>query len=204
MVLESRRGLGLNEVVQLVDLDVGGPVGNIAEHLLDGRHQALLAEAVVGLLRLPDVEDPHAAVLPLPRRVHHQPLGWVLLGFDDRVHLVVFVRSSLQVGDYAYWHASLPSGTTEPNLSGVTTLELRAMRAAGQLLQRPPGVGPVEIVRRLLAVQSQDLNQGRRALRARGSGFIAADVDAAIASDAAVLGGGWGRGADGRAAAGAV
>src|SRR3954454_3799806 len=61
------------------------------------------------------------------------------------------------------------------------------MRAAGQLLQRPPEAGTVEIVRRLLAVQSQDLNQGRRALRARGSGFTAADVDAAIVSERSIV-----------------
>jgi hypothetical protein len=64
---------------------------------------------------------------------------------------------------------------------------IRALRAAGQLLQRPDGFGPVEIVRRLLAVQSQDLNQGRRALRARGTGFTAADVDHAIVEDGSIV-----------------
>jgi hypothetical protein len=72
----------------------------------------------------------------------------------------------------------------------VTTLgakSLRALRAAGQLLQRPPGFTPEAIVRRLLAVQSQDLIQGRRALRARGQGFTAADVDRVLVEDRSVV-----------------
>ncbi len=64
---------------------------------------------------------------------------------------------------------------------------LRALRAAGQLLHRPLGFGPAEIVERLLAVQSQDLIQGRRALRARGEGFTAADVDAAILDERSIV-----------------
>jgi hypothetical protein len=61
------------------------------------------------------------------------------------------------------------------------------MRAAGQLLHRPPGATPESIVRRLLAVQSQDMTQARRALRARGKGFTAADVDAVLIEDRAVV-----------------
>jgi hypothetical protein len=60
---------------------------------------------------------------------------------------------------------------------------LRAIRAGRQLLHRPSGGTPVAIVRTLLAVQSQDLRAARLALRARGSGFVAADVDAALTED---------------------
>src|SRR5918998_6629490 len=64
---------------------------------------------------------------------------------------------------------------------------LRAARAAANLLHRPPGQTPEAIVARLLAVQSQDLIQGRRALRARGGGFTAADVDRAIAEERSIV-----------------
>jgi hypothetical protein len=64
---------------------------------------------------------------------------------------------------------------------------LRVTRAARQLLHRPSGFGPAQVVERLLAVQSQDLIQGRRALRARGEGFVAADVDAAIVEERSVV-----------------
>jgi hypothetical protein len=64
---------------------------------------------------------------------------------------------------------------------------LRSLRAAGQLLHRPPGYAPEAIVRRLLAVQSQDVIQGRRALRARGEGFTAADVDRVLVEDRSVV-----------------
>jgi Winged helix DNA-binding domain len=55
-------------------------------------------------------------------------------------------------------------------------VSLRASRAAAQLLHRPRRLGATELVRRLLAVQAQDLRSARLALRARG----AADVDAAL------------------------
>jgi hypothetical protein len=61
----------------------------------------------------------------------------------------------------------------------MTRAELRRARAAAQGLARP-ATGPVEIVRRLLAVQAQDTRAARLALRARGRGFGAADVDAAL------------------------
>ncbi|HEX4760461.1 MAG TPA: winged helix DNA-binding domain-containing protein [Thermoleophilaceae bacterium] len=64
---------------------------------------------------------------------------------------------------------------------------LRVTRAARQLLHRPSGFGPPEVVERLLAVQSQDLIQGRRALRARGEGFSAAGVDAALVEERSVV-----------------
>jgi hypothetical protein len=57
---------------------------------------------------------------------------------------------------------------------------LRRRRAAAQLLSRPGTKAPEEIVRHLLAVQAQDLRSARLALRARGEGFAAADVDRAL------------------------
>jgi DNA glycosylase AlkZ-like len=56
-------------------------------------------------------------------------------------------------------------------------VELRALRAAAQLLDEARRRTPVEIVGRLLAVQAQDLRSARLALRARSSGLTAADVD---------------------------
>jgi hypothetical protein len=69
----------------------------------------------------------------------------------------------------------------------VTAAELRERRARRQRLHRPPGGDPAAIVRGLLAVQAQDLRAARLALRARGTGFAAADVDAALASGALVV-----------------
>jgi Winged helix DNA-binding domain len=57
---------------------------------------------------------------------------------------------------------------------------LRARRATAQLLRGPGGSTPVRIVERLLAVQAQDLRAARLALRARGRGFSAADVNRAL------------------------
>jgi hypothetical protein len=66
------------------------------------------------------------------------------------------------------------------------TAVLRRRRAAAQRLHRPAG-GPVEIVRDLLAVQAQDHRAARLALRARGTGFDAAGVDAALADGSLVI-----------------
>jgi hypothetical protein len=59
-------------------------------------------------------------------------------------------------------------------------VSLRRLRAARQGLHRPAR-RPEAIVRGLLAVQAQDLRAARLALRARGAGFGAGDVDAALA-----------------------
>jgi hypothetical protein len=64
--------------------------------------------------------------------------------------------------------------------------ELRRARARAQWLHRP-GRTPAEVVGHLLAVQAQDLRAVRLALRARGTGFTAADVDAALASGELVI-----------------
>jgi hypothetical protein len=66
-------------------------------------------------------------------------------------------------------------------------MSLRASRAAAQLLHRPGGLGPVDLVRRLLAVQAQDLRSAQLALRARDPCVMAADVDAALAAGELVV-----------------
>jgi hypothetical protein len=63
---------------------------------------------------------------------------------------------------------------------------LRRARAAAQLLHRPQG-GAVGVVEHLLAVQAQDLRAARLALRARAKGLHAADVDAALTGDRALV-----------------
>jgi hypothetical protein len=57
---------------------------------------------------------------------------------------------------------------------------LRISRAAAQLLHRPKAASAREVVRRLLAVQAQDLRAARLALRARTHRLSASDVDAAL------------------------
>ena len=56
----------------------------------------------------------------------------------------------------------------------------RDRRAAAQLLHRPGVLGATELVRRLLAVQAQDLRSARLALRARDASIRRDDVDAAL------------------------
>jgi hypothetical protein len=58
--------------------------------------------------------------------------------------------------------------------------ELLVRRSASQLLARRIDRAPEAIVHALLAVQAQDRGAWRLALRARGSGFSAADVDKAL------------------------
>jgi hypothetical protein len=64
---------------------------------------------------------------------------------------------------------------------------LRRARAASQLLASREERTPEEIVGHLLAVQAQDLRSARLALRARGTGFGASDVDAALEDGRLVL-----------------
>jgi winged helix DNA-binding protein len=63
---------------------------------------------------------------------------------------------------------------------------LRRDRAAAQLLHRPVR-GAVDVVEHLLAVQAQDLRAARLALRARANGLRAADVDAALTEERALV-----------------
>jgi hypothetical protein len=61
-----------------------------------------------------------------------------------------------------------------------TAHALRISRAAAQLLHRPKAASAGELVRRLLAVQAQDLRAARLALRARTQRLTASAVDAAL------------------------
>ena len=65
--------------------------------------------------------------------------------------------------------------------------ELLVRRSASQLLDRRFDRDPVAIVEGLLAVQAQDRGAWRLALRARGSGFSAADVDRALTQERSLL-----------------
>ena len=71
---------------------------------------------------------------------------------------------------------------------------VRRRRAAAQLLHRPAGAGAADVVRRLLAVQAQDLRAARLALRARGAGLTADAVDAALDQERSVVVAWLGRG----------
>jgi Winged helix DNA-binding domain len=64
--------------------------------------------------------------------------------------------------------------------------DVRRARVAAQLLHRPRRVSVPDLVRRLLAVQAQDIAATPLALRARSPGLAAADVAAARA-DASVV-----------------
>jgi len=64
---------------------------------------------------------------------------------------------------------------------------VRRARAAAQLLATRDRREPEEIVRHLLAVQAQDLRAAKLALRARGTGFGASAVDAALADGRLVV-----------------
>lgn len=65
--------------------------------------------------------------------------------------------------------------------------QLRARRAAAQLLDEArPRTAP-EIVGRLLAVQSQDLRAARLMLRARSAGLTAADVDRELTTERSLV-----------------
>jgi DNA glycosylase AlkZ-like len=64
---------------------------------------------------------------------------------------------------------------------------LVAERCATQLLSGPPAASPVDVVRRLLAVQGQDPRGARLAIRARTAGLTAADVDRSMTADRSLL-----------------
>ena len=63
----------------------------------------------------------------------------------------------------------------------------RDLRLTAQLLSGPPAAGPVDVVRRLLAVQAQDPRGARLAVRARTEGLLAADVDRALSVERSLL-----------------
>jgi hypothetical protein len=64
---------------------------------------------------------------------------------------------------------------------------VHAERLTAQLLAGPPARDPVEVTRRLLAVQGQDPRGARLAIRARSTGLSAADVDRALTEDRSLL-----------------
>jgi winged helix DNA-binding protein len=73
-------------------------------------------------------------------------------------------------------------------------MSLRVRRAAAQLLHRPGRAKADAVVRRLLAVQAQDLRSARLALRARTEGLRAADVETALTDERSLAVGWLGRG----------
>ena len=62
-----------------------------------------------------------------------------------------------------------------------------AERLAAQLLAGAPALDPVEVTRRILAVQGQDPRGARLAIRARISGLTAEDVDRALTVERSLL-----------------
>ena len=66
-------------------------------------------------------------------------------------------------------------------------MRLIAERLSAQLLAGPPAREPVEVARRLLAVQGQDPRGARLAIRARSEGLSAADVDRALSEERSLL-----------------
>ncbi|MCW2970064.1 MAG: hypothetical protein JWO23_1191 [Solirubrobacterales bacterium] len=62
-----------------------------------------------------------------------------------------------------------------------------AERLTAQLLAGEPAGDPLQVVRRLLAVQGQDPRGARLAIRARSDGLTAADVDRALSEDRSLL-----------------
>jgi hypothetical protein len=73
-------------------------------------------------------------------------------------------------------------------------VQLRASRAAAQLLHRPRRLAAVGVVEHLLAVQAQDLRAARLALRARTEALTAADIDAALTDERSLVVAWLGRG----------
>ena len=66
-------------------------------------------------------------------------------------------------------------------------MDVVAERLTSQLLAGPRPREPVAVVERLLAVQGQDPRAVRLAIRARGAGISAADVDRALTDDRSLL-----------------
>jgi hypothetical protein len=69
----------------------------------------------------------------------------------------------------------------------VADAEVIAARLAAQGLREPITGGAAAVVRRLLAVQAQDLRAARLAIRARSAGLTAADVDRALTVDRSLV-----------------
>ncbi|WP_354699720.1 hypothetical protein DSM112329_05444 [Paraconexibacter sp. AEG42_29] len=69
----------------------------------------------------------------------------------------------------------------------MTANELRSRRALAQGLHRPAGLDAAGVVRRLLAVQGQELRSARRAVRSRSRGTTAAGVDRLLTEDRSLV-----------------
>lgn len=69
----------------------------------------------------------------------------------------------------------------------MSSQSVAAERLQAQLLVGPKASDPVEVARRLLAVQGQDPRGARLAIRVRSDGFSAADVDRALSDDRSLL-----------------
>jgi hypothetical protein len=64
---------------------------------------------------------------------------------------------------------------------------MHAERLTAQMLAGEPADDPVQVTRRLLAVQGQDQRGARLAIRARSTGLTVADVDRALTDDRSLL-----------------
>ena len=73
--------------------------------------------------------------------------------------------------------------------------ELRARRAAAQLLDAARPRSAPEVLGRLLAVQAQELRSARLAIRARSAGLTASDVDRELTTERSLVAG-WLAGLD--------
>jgi hypothetical protein len=71
----------------------------------------------------------------------------------------------------------------------VEQLELRARRAAAQLLDAARPRSAPEVVARLLAVQAQELRSARLAIRARSTGLTASDVERELTTERSLVAG---------------
>lgn len=76
----------------------------------------------------------------------------------------------------------MAQGSTDGRLPPVV-----AERLAAQGLSGPPARNPVHVVRRLLAVQGQDLRGARLSVRSRSADLTADDIDVALTSERSLL-----------------
>jgi hypothetical protein len=78
---------------------------------------------------------------------------------------------------------------TDPQIGEAATHADRVLRQrlAAQLLAGPPARRPLDVVRRLLAVQGQDLRGAQLAVRSRSTGLSVTDLDHALTVDRSLL-----------------
>jgi hypothetical protein len=85
-------------------------------------------------------------------------------------------------------------GSSSSSLRSSMSSALRRSRAAAQMLSGRRGGTAEEIVARLLAVQAQSLRAARLAIRARGTGLRASDIDRALTEERSLVVAWLGRG----------